>query len=479
MAHFMISAAHKSSGKTTISLGLIELLRRRGLRVTCCKKGPDYIDPIWLSLAAGNACRNLDTFIASEEEVIEEFHAASSNADITLIEGNKGLYDGVALDGSNSNAAVAKLINAPVILVIDCRGMTRGIAPLLLGYQMFDNSIRISGVILNRVGGRRHESKLRASVEHFTDIPVLGAIHEQYEIRIAEQHLGLVPGNEFTAAQRNIKTIADSLSGQLDLDRILKIAYSSAPVAKTITLKPDYRISGSFRGLRVAIARDKAFGFYYPGDLQAFKNFGAELSEFDSLSDTQLPKDIDAIFIGGGFPERHAASLAANKALMSDIRNKIEAGLPAYAECGGLMYLCDSITWQGQTHQMAGLISAECTVHSKPQGRGYVKLQASNHRLWPESRFQQPIIHAHEFHYSRLESIPEGCKFAYRLSRGTGLDGSNDGLIYKNLVASYTHMRHTNANPWVLNFLSFIARQKKNRTSEVNGKSLCHPAVSL
>ncbi|MCB1756380.1 MAG: cobyrinate a,c-diamide synthase, partial [Gammaproteobacteria bacterium] len=277
MAHMFISAAHKSSGKTTISIGLTALLARRGLDVAPCKKGPDYIDPIWLSLAANRSCANLDTFISSDEEVIEDFYAATENADISLIEGNKGLYDGVALDGSNSNAAVAKLLKAPVILVIDCRGMTRGIAPLLIGYQMFDADIRIAGVILNRVGGARHEAKLRASVEHFTTIPVLGAVHENPGLSIDEEHLGLIPGNELADAKDKINAIADFLAPALDLEKIIEIASSAERPAKTLTFKPDYKNYGQYAGLRIAIARDRAFGFYYPGDLQKFREYGAEL----------------------------------------------------------------------------------------------------------------------------------------------------------------------------------------------------------
>jgi len=212
MSRLFISAAHKSSGKTTITLGLIELLRRHGLRVAPCKKGPDFIDPIWLSIAAEHPCKNLDTFISTEDEVVNDFLKSTEVSDISVIEGNKGLYDGVALDGSNSNAAVAKLLNAPVILVIDCRGMSRGIAPLLLGYQAFDSDIQIAGVILNRVGGKRHESKLRASVEHYTNIAVLGAVANDDSMNIDEQHLGLIPGNELSESKNKIKIIADHMN---------------------------------------------------------------------------------------------------------------------------------------------------------------------------------------------------------------------------------------------------------------------------
>ncbi len=462
MPHVFLSAAHKSSGKTTISLGLIELFRRAGLSVAPCKKGPDYIDPIWLSIAARHACKNLDTFICSEEEVIEDFNEASKNSDITIIEGNKGLYDGVALDGSNSNAAVAKLLKAPVILVIDCRGITRGIAPLLLGYQIFDREVQIKGVILNRVGGERHESKLRASVEHFTDIPVMGAVHECAELNIDQQHLGLVPGNEVSQAVDKIYTIANHLQDSIDLQRIIDTANAAEFTESAFKIAQHTQPSTEFNGLRIGIATDKAFGFYYPDDLRVFKEYGASLINFNTLEDRRLPENLDALFIGGGFPERHAQALSDNSTLRHEIHEKIESGLPAYAECGGLMYLSASIVWQNKQHEMVGIINSTCTMHEKPKGRGYVKLERTDQQLWPNTAKAFKTIHAHEFHYSHIDNLPENSRFTYRLSRGTGIDGEHDGLIYNNLLASYTHMRHTKANPWVLNFLRFIAQQKQN-----------------
>lgn len=453
MAHIFISAAHKSSGKTTISLGLIALLKRRGLKVSPFKKGPDYIDPIWHSLASNSPCNNLDTFVGSQYDVVQEFCRATRFSDISLIEGNKGLYDGVALDGSNSNAAVAKLLNAPVILVIDCRGMTRGIAPLLMGYEAFDPDVNIAGVIFNRVGGDRHESKLRASVEHFTQIPVIGAIHESTDLRIDEQHLGLIPGNELDSAKRTIKVIADTIEPRLDIDLLQRIADSA--IAPDCTLDKRIKPQKILPPLRIAVAKDAAFGFYYPSDFREFKDRGAELIEFSPLQDKQLPDDIDGIFLGGGFPERHAGQLSKNSTMLKSIRDAIENGLPSYAECGGLMYLTKAINWNNDRYPMAGVIKTSCTVYKKPQGRGYVELKPRDNCPWM-GYDSNTEIRAHEFHYSRLDSIPEDTSFAYEVKRGHGITGHDDGLIYKNLLASYTHMRHTNANPWVQNFLEFV-----------------------
>lgn len=226
MPHLMISAAHKSSGKTTVSIGLCAALARLGRVVQAFKKGPDYIDPLWLGRASGRACYNLDFHTMGREEIVSLFARHMADADIGLIEGNKGLYDGLDLDGSNSNAALAALLGTPVVLVLDTRGMTRGVAPLILGYQAFDPNIRIAGVILNNVGGPRHESKLRRVIEHYTDVRVVGAVPRNEKVEIVERHLGLMPSNEAEAARQRIDAIADHVGGSVELDRLLEIALS-------------------------------------------------------------------------------------------------------------------------------------------------------------------------------------------------------------------------------------------------------------
>ncbi len=457
MRSLFLSAAHKSSGKTTLSIGLCAAFRQRGLAVQPFKKGPDYIDPIWLGMAAGKPCYNLDFHIAGRQETIDDYCHRAAGADLCLIEGNKGLHDGLDLDGSNSNAALAKAIASPVILVIDVRGTIRGIAPLLIGYQVFDREVDIGGVIANMSGGSRHESKLRAAVEEYTDIPFLGAIGRNDDLALDERHLGLIPGYEDPASRAKIDTIAGAVGASLDLDRLFEIAGRCGTVTAA---KSPLRLDREFSGLRIGIARDRAFGFYYPGDLEAFAAAGAELVDIDTLNDENLP-DIDGLFIGGGFPERHAAALAANRSLRQAIRGAIEAGLPAYAECGGLMYLSQGLSWQGETHAMAGVLDATTTVYDRPQGRGYVELEEiDGEHPWPTRGGAAAARTAHEFHYSTLDSSPPGARFAYRLSRGTGIAAQQDGLVYKNLFASYTHLRNTSANPWVQRFLAFVQSKK-------------------
>ena len=459
MGQLFISAAHKSSGKTTLSIGLCAALRSKGLLVQPFKKGPDYIDPMWLTRAAGRDCHNLDFHTMSRAEILRTVGRHGQDADVCLVEGNKGLYDGLDLDGSNSNAALATLLGAPVILVIDAQGMTRGIAPLILGYQAFDPEIRIAGVILNQLGGRRHEAKLRAVIEHYTDVPVIGAVQRDPTLQIQERHLGLIPSNEAQAVAAQIHTMAAAVAEQVDLDKLMAIA-GSAPLpafeamAEPVPPVPD---------LRIGIARDAAFGFYYPGDLEAFGKAGAELVPIDTLTDAQLPA-IDGLFIGGGFPETQMQALAANASLRSSIKQAIDDGLPVYAECGGLMYLTRSLSWHGERCAMVGAIPADTVMHARPQGRGYVRLAETADMPWRGGP-QGVEIPAHEFHYSALENLEGDFRYAYEVKRGTGINGRHDGLVHRNLLACYSHLRDVEGNHWVRRFVEFVRRHREKQST--------------
>lgn len=468
MNRLLISAAHKSSGKTTLTIGLCAALAQRGHKIQPFKKGPDYIDPMWLSLASGRDCHNLDFFLMSNDEITDTVATRARDSDLALIEGNKGLYDGLDLDGRNSNAALAKLLRTPVVLVIDARGMTRGVAPLILGYQAFDRDIQIAGVILNQLGGTRHERKLRAVIEHYTDVPVVGAVQHDDRLAIVERHLGLVPSNEASAARQKIDSIARAIADQVDLDRILAIAASAPPLAEIDapgTIAPAPRTPPSESDpVRIGIARDAAFAFYYPADLEALERHGAVLVPINTLRDPRLP-EIDALLIGGGFPETHMQALEANTSLRADIRRAVDAGLPVYAECGGLMYLSRSLSWHGQTRQMVGALPADTVMHDRPQGRGYVKLRSTGRSPWPTTP-EYPVpdeIRAHEFHYSALENLAPGLDYAYEVIRGAGIDGQHDGILYRNVLACYTHMRDVGGNHWTRRFVEFVRQVRRNR----------------
>ncbi len=462
MNRLFVSAAHKSSGKTTVCIGLCAALRARGEAVQPFKKGPDYIDPLWLGLAAGRPCYNLDPYLSGADEIRAEFAQRMHGASLGLLEGNKGLYDGLDLDGSNSNAALAALIGAPVVLVIDARGMTRGIAPLILGFQAFDKNIHIAGVILNQLGGARHEAKLRAVIAHYTGVPVLGAVQHDERLTIVERHLGLVPSNEAEAAHLHVDEIAARIAAQVDLDRLLAVARAAASFsAADAPIGSDPETPGG-PPVRVGIARDAAFGFYYPGDLEALRTAGAELVAFDTLRDQHLPQ-IDALFIGGGFPETHMDALAANASLRAELRNAIEAGLPAYAECGGLMVLARSIEWKGRRAEMAGALPVDIVMHARPVGRGYVHLRETGGGLWSVRDGDPALIRAHEFHYSSVENLAPGTRFAYAVERGHGIDGQHDGIVHNNLLASYAHLRDVADNRWARRFVDFARSCKLRR----------------
>ena len=506
MARVFVSAAHKSSGKTTVSVGIAAALRRRGVAVQPFKKGPDYIDPLWLSAAAGRDCHNLDFHTMGHAEILAECARRSAGADLSLVEGNKGLHDGVAADGADSNAALAKLLAAPVVLVVDATGITRGIAPLLRGYRDFDPGVRIAGVVLNQVGGERHETKLVRAVQDYTDLPVLGAIGRAPELALDAAHLGLVPPAERAADGGRVDRIARRIEADVDLDRVRGIAARAGTLdAPPAALRPAaaYSCGGrmtirseaahedpapprpaappacdagnvqgaaradaapggpapSPRAVRIAVARDAAFCFYYPGDLEALEAAGARLVPFDTLHDRAAP-EADGIFIGGGFPERAMDALEANAPMRASLRERIAGGTPAYAECGGLMYLARRIRWNGRSCEMVGAIPADVAMHPRPRGRGYVVLEPTGDAPWTP-RARGALLHAHEFHHSSLEDIGEpsadpGWRYAYRVRRGHGIDGERDGIVIGNLLASYGHLRDVEGCRWAERFVAFV-----------------------
>ncbi len=451
-SNFYISAAHKSSGKTIISLGLCRAISNLNSKVQSFKKGPDYIDPIWLAKATHQPCYNLDFFNMSPEEILDLYNNHSATSDVSIVEGNKGLFDGMSVDGGDANADLAKSLNLPVILVIDTNGMTRGIAPLLQGYQNFDHGVNIQGVILNKVGGDRHESKLINAIEHYTDLKVYGSVQRNKELDIDERHLGLMPANEDDKSEIKINRISEIIADSINIKKIL----SDTPNNIISQSKPRESIPSS---LTIAIPKDVAFGFYYQDDLDLFEELGTKISYFDAIKDSKLP-ECDGLFIGGGFPEMNLEELSSNKSLLTDIQNKINAGLPTYAECGGLMYLTNNIEYLGRSFPMVGVINANTVMTQRPVGRGYVEIEPTDSHPWEGVSKK---ISAHEFHYSRLENIATDYEYAYNVLRGVGISNKKDGIITKNLLATYSHLRSVGGNLWVQQFIEFIKTLKGKR----------------
>jgi len=451
MGRLFVSALHKSSGKTMIAVGLAAALSARGRAVQTFKKGPDYIDPMWLAHASGRACYNLDFNTQEPDEILATVARKSQGADVSLIEGNKGLHDGVATDGRDSSAALARLCRAPVVLVVDTLGMTRGVAPMLMGFRAFDPDVRISGVILNKVGTPRQETKLRRAIETYCDMPILGVVGRDAAPAVEERHLGLATPAECAKLDAIIAHLADVVASGVDLDRLLAVA-DDAPLPAPPPLPAPARAD-----VTIAIARDAAFGFYYADDFEALERAGARLAFFDALRDDRMP-DCDGLFIGGGFPETQAGALAANAALRADIARALAAGLPAYAECGGLMYLSRSLTWRGRTHEMVGAVAADVVMHDRPQGRGLVVVEETPNAPWPAGG--GPIA-AHEFHYAALENADPRLCFAWRVKRGHGIDGAHDGVVVGNLLAGFTHFRDTSRNRWAQRFVAFVRARRR------------------
>jgi cobyrinic acid a,c-diamide synthase len=460
---FYLSAASKSSGKTTVSIGLAVAFKRRGLNVQTFKKGPDYIDPLWLKLSSGQPCFNLDFNVQDERQILETFASNRMDSDVVLVEGNKGLFDGLDLHGADSNAAMAKLLGLKVVLVIDVQGITRGVAPLLNGYRGFDADIEYAGVILNKVGGSRHEQKLRQVIDFYTDFEVLGSIPKNTDITISERHLGLTTDKEVAEKEGFLSQAGDVIENNVDTDRLLELTQPIPVQVKNHLQNSTTAVSpqiNEISGLKIGIARDSAFCFYYEDDFSAFRIRGIELIFFDTLHDARLP-DVDALFIGGGFPETHCAQLEENNSMRNAIGNFIESGKPVYAECGGLMYLSRNISWKGETHNMVGAIGADVEVTEKPVGRGYVKLKPTARHPWgvnakTDGFRLNTIINAHEFHYSKLNNVDPSLSYGYDVERGWGVNGAGDGLIVGNVFASYSHLRNTSDTPWVDAYLSWV-----------------------
>lgn len=444
-----VSATRKSSGKTMVSIGLIAAFVQRGLVVHPFKKGPDYIDPRWLAMAAGRACHNLDFFMMGREKVLENFCRYAEGADLSLIEGNMGLFDGQDLQGGDCGAAMAAQLQAPILLVVDCKGISRGVAPLVAGHVGFPGGDRIQGIILNNVATPRQEGRILAALQQYCSVPVLGVLPRDRQVVIEERHLGLEPAGEQGGVTQRIASMGQLMTKYLDLDQTLLLAQKAPPLPPPFLPTPVGRSYPSATQ-RVAYVADRVFHFYYPENLQALRDQGVELVPVSLLTQETLPDDVAGLYIGGGFPEMFMGALEENRRIMGDIRQKVRAGLPVYAECGGLMVLADTLCWQGRVAKMAGVLPIDVAMGARPQGYGYMEIEGRKPGLWPGVGQRVPC---HEFHYSRVTRIGEGVDFAYQVVRGHGIDGQYDGMLFRNVLASYAHI-HADGTPGWAHFLA-------------------------
>jgi cobyrinic acid a,c-diamide synthase len=512
-ARLMIAAPSRGSGKSTISIGLAAALRGRGRSVQTFKKGPDFIDPMWLSAASGRGCRNLDFFMMGRERIAAVFPARAGGCDLALVEANHGLHDGTDPAGADSGAALATLLGLPVVLVVNAQRLGRGVAPLVQGQVAFDPAVRVAGVVLNRVRGRRHEGKLRDAIERYCRVEVLGVLPDLPELAITERHLGLTPLDEVPDLAPIVGRIGDAVAQHLDLDRLESIARTAPPLhavgddevvfdtkdgagegvarrggrngagpGTSTGAAEGWREAGAPGGaqrlastdggaqrqdpaagdgvahgtvprrVRIGVAMDRAFTFYYPENLEALVAAGAELIPFSPLDDPRLPP-VEGLYLGGGFPEVFMERLEANVAMREQVRRAILDGVPAWAECGGLMYLTRGIAWGARTAAMAGVFDCSVQMEDRPAGHGYVLLEGTGAGAWPHAGQR---LRGHEFHHSRLVGLPAGSPFGYRVLRGNGASAGFDGLVSGACVAAYTHLHADGAPTWAADFVQLV-----------------------
>ena len=436
----IIAATQSGSGKTTITTGLLAALKNRGLNVQSYKIGPDYIDTGWHELASGKISHNLDSWLVGKDKLKEIFTATSSGADISIIEGVMGLYDG-GRGGISSTAEISKLINAPVVLVIDAKSMGTSAAAVALGFREFDKSINLAGVILNRLGSDSHK-KMVVDALNDLGIKCFGAIKRNDEFILPERHLGLVPTTESNSLNV-IEKICAAVETQVDIDALITLAENSAP----LTPSPIFHFPSPL--ITIAVARDEAFSFYYGESLRELEKLGAEIVFFSPLNDETLPENISGLIIGGGFPEMFAARLEQNKKIRADIFNAAQSGLPIFAECGGFMYLMrELIDFDGKSFEMCGAIDGSATMTNKLQTVGYVEAEILKDCALGRAGDK---IRAHEFHFSKeLKSSSENIFKCKRMRTGAEYFA---GTAIKNLVASYLHIHFAGCPNVAKNFI--------------------------
>jgi cobyrinic acid a,c-diamide synthase len=467
----VIAALRGGSGKTIFSVGIISALKNLGHTIAPFKKGPDYIDAGWLAMAAGRSCYNLDTFLIKKEVVYQSFLSHTFPDDIAVIEGNRGLYDGIDLEGTTSTAELAKLLDLPVILCINATKTTRTMAAVVSGCMQFDPGVKIKGVILNRIAGLRHENILKKSIEHFCGIPVLGSVPKLDSQKFPERHMGLVPTPEHKWAKESIDAMSQVALKYLDLDHIKKIAFKrkgngiqeppkvetlqdgSDKLQKTrrisvydpVVEKQNQKSEKENHAPLIGILKDSAFQFYYPDNLEALVLNGAKIVFISPLENKTIPS-IDALYIGGGFPETHAEKLAANIRFKEHLRAMAENGLPIYAECGGLMYLGEELFLKEKSYPMVGIFPVTYSFSEKPKGHGYSIVSVVRENPYFKIGTE---IKGHEFHYSSvLKWRGDDSNLAFSIKRGTGFINKKDGVCYKNILATYIHIHALGTPAW-------------------------------
>ena len=425
LPRIVVAGTHSGVGKTTVASGLMAALRARGHKVAPFKVGPDFIDPSYHTLAAGRPGRNLDAFLSGSELIGSLFAHGAEGADVAVVEGVMGLFDGKSGGGElASTAHVAKLLDAPVLPVVDAGAMARSAAALVHGYSTFDPELRVAGVILNRVGSPTHEKMLRDALEPLR-IPVLGVLHRDGGLHTPDRHLGLVPAAERRAEAREaLDRAGETVSRSCDLDGTMRLASSAGPL-RTEPWRPEPTETEPLTEARVAVARGPAFSFVYEENLELLRGAGAEVAIFDPTSDETLPEGADALYLGGGFPETYAEALSENEPLREEVRAFVRSGRSVAAECGGLLYLCRSL----DGHDMCGVLNAAASMTDR-LSLGYREARAPADSPLAE---KDTVVRGHEFHYSAVEPRAGSTPAWELLGRG------EEGFVAGGVHASYLH----------------------------------------
>jgi cobyrinic acid a,c-diamide synthase len=437
----VIGGTASGVGKTTLMVGLTTALRRRGLRVAVFKCGPDYLDPSYHARASGGPCHNLDGWLMGRDAVLQTFERATREADIALVEGVMGLFDGASPRGDvGSTAEIAKWLEAPVVLCVDASGMARSIAAVTLGFKSFDPALKLAGIVANHVGSRSHLSLLDKALDQL----LCGGLPKQHAQAFPERHLGLLSARDPSVTATQLGAWGDLVEDWCDLDRLVAIARTAPPLAAP-TPTPFGRPETAPL-CRIGIAEDQAFDFYYEDNLARLREEGAELVPFSPIVDTTLPR-VDGLYFGGGYPEAHAAALAANASMRAAVRAFADAGGPVYAECGGLIYLSKTLTQiSGERHDMVGLIDAHVAMREKLQALGYVEVETQVPSILGGAGVR---FRGHQFRYSELEVCDDTRpELVYSLRRRRDDKVMPEGYRQRNVIASYVHA-HWASNPMV------------------------------
>jgi cobyrinic acid a,c-diamide synthase len=455
----IIAATNSGCGKTTITTGLLAALSKRGMKVQPFKVGPDYIDPMFHTFITGTASRNLDSWMLGDDVLSHIFLENSTGMDIAVVEGVMGLYDGYGGHSEiGSTAHVSRIIEAPVILVVNGEGMSLSIAALVHGFVNFNRGVRVKGVIINSIKSSGHYQLLKEIIEEHTGLDVLGYLPRMEGYSLESRHLGLVPSDEVEGLRDKVNMLAQQIEKTVDIELLLKIAKGAGDIYKPY-VTPHFAISTKKEKARIAVAKDKAFSFYYKDNLELLETLGAQLVYFSPLEDSKLPEDINGLYMGGGYPEVFAKELQDNESMKDDIKKHIIKGLPAYAECGGLMYMSESIsTGNGEVYEMVGLIPGKSKMTPSLQRFGYVELETlyGNTLSKPGQR-----IRGHEFHYS-ITKVHEDTPVCYKVAkrRKSGLSTWNCGYRVHNLIAGYPHLHFWANIEFARNFINKCVEYK-------------------